>query len=75
MLDWMLVTRHRVGTDRTAQGRCYSAADRDPTRRPAGGHIQASALEDGTACRRHPGLPADWNTGWHRAVRDFGRPR
>jgi hypothetical protein len=74
MLDWMLVTRHRARLDRTAQGRSYSAADRDPTRRPAAGHIKASTLEAATGSRRHSGLPADWNTGWRRTVRDFNRP-
>ena len=75
MLDWMLVTRHRAGSDRTAQGRTYSAANHDSTRRPAAGHVRASAMEDGTARYRHARWLMDWNTGWHRAVRDFGRPR
>jgi hypothetical protein len=75
MLDWMLATRRRVGIDRTAQDRSYSAASQDWTRRPAAGHIRACTLEDVTATRRPASLPMDWNTGWRRTVRDFGRDR
>lgn len=75
MLDWMLVTRLRVGIDRTAQDRSYSAASRGWTRQPAAGHIRACTLEDGTATRGPVNRPMDWNTGWRRTVRDFGRDR
>ncbi|MGB7740664.1 MAG: hypothetical protein WBM03_16275 [Steroidobacteraceae bacterium] len=75
MLDWMLNTRRRIGSERTAQDRSRTAANGDWSRRPDAGQVRASGLEDGTARRRQVRSLAVWNTGWHRVVRDFTRNR
>jgi|APFre7841882724_1041349.scaffolds.fasta_scaffold370585_2 hypothetical protein len=75
MLDWMLVTRRRVGFARTVQDRSRSAASKDWTTRPVTGHVRACGLEDGTAGRRQVRSHAGWNTGWHQAARDLARSR
>jgi hypothetical protein len=75
MLDWMLNTRRRIGSERTAQDRSCTAANGDWSRRPDAGQVRASGLEDGTARRRQVRSLAVWNTGWHRVVRDFARNR
>lgn len=75
MLDWMLNTRRRIGSERTVQDRSCTAADGDRTRWPAAGQVRASGLEDGTARRGRVRSLAVWNTGWHRVVCDFARNR
>jgi hypothetical protein len=75
MLEWMLNTRRRIGSERTAQDRSCTAANGDWSRRPDAGQVRASGLEDGTARRRQVRSLAVWNTGWHRVVRDFARNR
>jgi hypothetical protein len=75
MLDWMLATHRRFGAERTAQDRSCAAANRDWSMRPGVGQVRAAGLED-VAARRGPTQSlAVWNTGWHRAVHDFGRSR
>ncbi len=75
MLDWMLNTRRRFGTERTVQDRSYAAANGDWRTRPGVGQVRAAGLEDGTARRGPVRTLAVWNTGWHRAVHDFARGR
>lgn len=75
MLDWMLNTRRRFGFERTVQDRSCTAASGDWMTRPGAGHVRACGLEDGTARRGKARSVAVWNTGWHRAVRDFARDR
>ena len=75
MLDWMLVTRRRFGAERTVQDRSRAAANRDWSLRPDVGQVRASGLEDGTARQSRTQSLTVWNTGWHRAVHDFGRNR
>lgn len=75
MLDWMLNTRRRIGSERTVQDRSCTAANGDWMRRPDAGQVRASGPEDVTARRRQVRSLAMWNTGWHRVVRDFARNR
>ena len=76
MLDWMLNTRRRFGSERTVQDRSLAAANSDWRTRPGVGQVRASDLADGSA-RRVQGSRsvAVWNTGWARAVHDFARRR
>ncbi len=76
MLDWMLNTRSRFGSERTVQDRSCTAANGDWQTRPVVGQVRASGLEDGSARRVQDSRSvAMWNTGWHRAVHDFSRRR
>jgi len=75
MLDWMLNTRRRIGSERTVQDRSRTAANGDWTKRPDAGQVRASGLEVGTARRGPVRSLAAWNTGWHRAVHEFARNR
>jgi hypothetical protein len=75
MLDWMLNTRRRFGSERTVQDRSCTAANGDWMTRPGSGQVRASGLEDGTAHRGQVRSLTVWNTGWHRAVHDFARNR
>lgn len=75
MLDWMLNTHRRFGAERTTQDRSCAAANGDWNTRPGVGQVRATGLGDGTARRGPVRSLAVWNTGWHRAVHDFGRGR
>lgn len=76
MLDWMLNTRRRFGSERTVQDRSFAAANGDWRTRPGVGQVRATGLEDGTARRVQDSRSvAVWNTGWARAVHDFARNR
>jgi hypothetical protein len=75
MLDWMLNTHRRIGSERTVQDSSRTAASGDWMKQPDAGQVRASGLEDGTARRGPVRSLAVWNTGWHRAVHDFTRNR
>lgn len=76
MLDWMLNTRRRFGSERTVQDRSLAAANSDWRTRPGVGQVRASGLADDLVRRGQcRGSAAVWNTGWARAVHDFARKR
>jgi len=75
MLDWMLVASRCVAFDRSARDRSIAAGNPARSGRPAPEPARAPASEGAMFHRVHVSRPMDWNTGWHRSVRDFARGR
>jgi len=76
MLDWMLNSRRRSGAERTVQDRSCAAANGDWQAQTSVGQVRATGLEVGSVRRGQARRSTNvWNTGWHRAVHDFGRGR
>lgn len=73
MLDWLLVKGRRAGFERSVRDRSHVAASRHRARRPAAGETRARALEGGTTSHERGRRSVDWNTSWHRFLRELAR--